>query len=73
MIFSGISYKARRRWKNFFIAATAVAALLVVIWLLRVGVDIRFGEALQVDAKIGPVKLVLLPKPEKPNVKNFSQ
>ena len=34
MIFSGISYKARRRWKNFFIAATAVAALLVVIWLL---------------------------------------
>ena len=34
MIISGISYKARRRWKNFFIAATAIAALLVVIWLL---------------------------------------
>jgi len=34
MLFSGISYKARRRWKNFFIAAVALIVLLVVIWLL---------------------------------------
>ena len=29
-----ISYKARRRWKNFFIVLLAIAAMLVVIWLL---------------------------------------
>ena len=34
MLFSGISYKARRRWKNFFIASIALALLLVIIWIL---------------------------------------
>lgn len=42
-----------------------IVLLLVIVWLLRVGVDVRFGGELQVTAKIGPVKLVLLPKPEK--------
>ena len=43
-----------------------IVLLLVIIWLLRVGVDIRFGQELQVTAKVGPVKIALLPKPEKP-------
>lgn len=34
MLFSGISYKARRRWKNFFVALLALVVLLVMIWLL---------------------------------------
>ena len=34
MLFSGISYKARRRWKNFFIASIALALLLVIVWML---------------------------------------
>ena len=49
---------------GWYILGTIIV-LLTVIWLLRVGVDIRFGEALRIDAKIGPVKLVLLPKKEK--------
>lgn len=43
-----------------------IVLLLVAVWLLRVGVDIRFGDALCVTAKIGPVKIAVLPKPEKP-------
>ena len=42
-----------------------ILLLLVIIWLLRVGVQIAFGQELRVTAKIGPVKLTILPKPEK--------
>lgn len=42
-----------------------IVLLLLAIWLLRVGVEIAFGQELRVTAKIGPKKLTLLPKPEK--------
>ena len=40
-------------------------ALLLAVWLLRLHVEIVFGQELRVTAKIGPKKLTLLPKPEK--------
>lgn len=39
--------------------------LLIAILMLRVGVCIQLGEELRVSACIGPVKLQLVPKPEK--------
>lgn len=39
--------------------------LVVLILLLRVGISISFGQELRAEAKIGPVKITLLPKPEK--------
>ena len=40
--------------------------LLLIVWLLRVGVEVHFGDALQVTAKVGPIKIAVLPKPDKP-------
>ena len=40
-------------------------ALILLLLLLRVGVHIRFGDALCVTAMAGPVRLQLVPKPEK--------
>ncbi len=42
-----------------------IVVLLLVILLLRVGVQITFGETLCVVAKVGPVKIPLVPAPEK--------
>ncbi len=42
-----------------------ILVLLLLILLLRVGVNIRFGETLCVVAKIGPVKIPLVPAPKK--------
>lgn len=42
-----------------------VLALLLAVWLLRVGVQIAFGQELRVTLVIGPKKIALLPKPEK--------
>ena len=42
-----------------------IVLLLLAIWLLRVGVEIAFGQELRVAVKIGPKKLTLLPGPEK--------
>ena len=42
-----------------------IVLLLVIVWLLRVSVEIVFGQELRVTVKIGPKKLTLLPKPEK--------
>ncbi len=39
--------------------------LLTILWLLRVRVEIVFGQELHIVAQIGPKKLTLLPKPEK--------
>ena len=35
------------------------------MWLLRVGVDVRFGDELRVAVKIGPAKITVLPQQEK--------
>lgn len=43
-----------------------IVLLLLIIWLLRVGVEIVFGQELRVTVKLGPVKMTLLPKPDKP-------
>lgn len=42
-----------------------VLALLLAIWLLRVSVQVAFGQELRVTLVIGPKKLVLLPKRDK--------
>lgn len=42
-----------------------ILLLLVVVWLLRVGVDVRFGDELRVAVKIGPAKITVLPQQEK--------
>ena len=42
-----------------------IVLLLLVIWLLRVSVEIVFGQELHLTVQIGPKKLTLLPKPEK--------
>ncbi|MBQ0038690.1 MAG: DUF2953 domain-containing protein [Clostridiales bacterium] len=47
--------------------------LIVLILLIRVGVRIRMGETVRVDACIGPVKLQLVPKPEKKPKKEKKQ
>ena len=44
-------------------------ALIIVILLIRVGVRIRLGDELHVSACVGPIKLQLLPKPEKKDKK----
>lgn len=40
-------------------------ALILLLLLLRVGVHVRLGDALCVTAMAGPVRLQLVPKPEK--------
>ena len=40
-----------------------IVLLLLVIWLLRVSVEIVFGQELHLTVQIGPKKLTLLPKP----------
>lgn len=50
----------------------ALALLIVLVLLLRVGVRISFGQELHAEAKIGPVKITLLPKPEKKEKKPTS-
>lgn len=42
-----------------------IAALIVVILCLRVSVTVGFGDELHVTAQIGPVKLQVVPPPEK--------
>ena len=42
-----------------------IAALIVVILCLRVSAQISFGEELRVTAQIGPVKMQIIPPPEK--------
>lgn len=42
-----------------------IVLLLLAVWLLRVRVEIAFGQELRLTAQIGPKKLLLLPKPEK--------
>lgn len=42
-----------------------IAALIVVILCLRVGVTVSFGEELRVTAQIGPKTLSIIPAPEK--------
>lgn len=40
--------------------------LIVLILCLRVGAEVSFGEELRVVAKVGPAKITILPRPEKP-------
>ena len=42
-----------------------IVALIVVLLCLRVGVTASFGEELRVTAQIGPVKMQIVPPPEK--------
>lgn len=42
-----------------------ILLLLVIVWLLRVGVEVSFGQTLCVALKIGPATVTLLPKKEK--------
>lgn len=42
-----------------------IAALIVVILCLRVGVTVSFGEELRVTVRIGPRALQIIPTPEK--------
>lgn len=42
-----------------------ILLLLAAVWLLRVGVDIRFGDELCVAVKVGPGKITVLPRQEK--------
>ena len=42
-----------------------LAVLILLLLLLRVGVHVRFGGELYVTAMAGPVRLQLVPKPEK--------
>ena len=44
----------------------AIAAALFLLSLLRVGVHIAFGDELRVTALAGPVRIQVLPKPDKP-------
>ena len=41
-------------------------ALILLLLFLRVGVHITFGEALKVDACVGPVRITVVPKKKKP-------
>ncbi len=43
-----------------------ILAVLFLLSLLRVGVHVSFGETLRVTAIAGPVRLQILPKPDKP-------
>ena len=43
-----------------------IAAALFLLSLLRVGVRIAFGDELRVTAMAGPVRMQLLPRPDKP-------
>lgn len=43
-----------------------IAAALFLLSLLRVGVRIAFGDELRVTAMAGPVRIQLLPRPDKP-------
>ena len=46
-----------------------IVALIVVLLCLRVGVTASFGEELRVTAQIGPVKMQIVPPPEKKSKK----
>ena len=46
-----------------------IAAALFLLSLLRAGVHIAFGDELRVTATAGPVRVQLLPKPDKPEKK----
>ena len=43
----------------------AILLLLVLLLFLRVGAVLSFGEELRVTARAGPVRLTILPRPEK--------
>ena len=43
-----------------------IAAALFLLSLLRVGVHIAFGDEMRVTAMAGPVRMQLLPRPDKP-------
>ena len=43
-------------------------ALILLLLFLRVGVHITFGEALKVDACVGPVRIAVVPKKKKPSI-----
>ncbi len=43
----------------------AILVLLLIVLLLRVGITIAFGEKLYVAATVGPIKIDLMPAPEK--------
>lgn len=42
-----------------------LAVLILLLLLLRVGVHVRFGDELRVTAIAGPIRLQLVPEPEK--------
>ena len=48
----------------------ALVLLIVLVLLLRVGVSVSFGAELRAEAKIGPVKIALFPRPEKKEKKS---
>ena len=43
----------------------AILLLLLLLLLLRVGVHIRFGDQLHITALAGPVRIQVMPKPER--------
>lgn len=46
-----------------------VLLLLLAVWLLRVSAEIAFGQDVRVTAWIGPKKLTILPRQDKPKKK----
>ena len=50
-----------------------IAALIVVLLCLRVSAQISFGEELRVTAQIGPVKMQIIPPPEKKPAKEKTE
>lgn len=50
-----------------------LAVLILLLLLLRVGVHVRFGDELYVTAMAGPVRLQLVPKPEKRGRKSLGK
>ena len=50
-----------------------VAALIVVLLCLRVSAQVSFGEELRVTAQIGPVKMQIIPPPEKKPAKEKTE
>lgn len=44
-------------------------ALILLLLFLRVGVRLTFGDALRVDARVGPVRIAVVPKKKKPEGK----
>lgn len=50
-----------------------IAALIAVLLCLRVGAQVSFGEELRVTAQIGPVKMQIIPPPEKKPAKEKTE